>query len=590
MSEAVSSVGPPQPLPKQRWLELLGLMAGRERQLILLSCGLCYFAQSFVAWGWPAVDGYPAIERWLDPSFLAADFYTNTTNGFGVDTWQAVMFGSIQRWTGIQYTVQIAILTALRHVLWPWVLYRFFKALLKDETAALAGVVLGVLAEFALPKTLCWSWLWGDGSPAMMAVFMATIAWTEMLLGRAWLGFLLLGIATILQPLVGVHGAIFAGVIFLFGYSRAELVAAMKYPASYAGGLAFVAIFLWQYFALSPPAAERLPIEDYARILVWERHPGDFLLSRVSARDWLAWALGMTAIGVMGAQVWRRIQGRALIAAGLATYAAICTAGYLFVELKPERLVVDLIPFRTVAFGGPLLLAIVGWFSADMMRAGRWAVVAAMALSFALAGYYGRRLGVPLYDASALLLASAVLGALPWGKRDAAANDRATMLAWRLAIVGLLAAAIPAGVARHEYMQIPDGANQHPVYAWAARSTPPNSRFLVEQMSSDGHYAEVISPQLMRLVGRRAVVASRDYPFRDQDARAWLTTWGVALDHGRADRVERASARDLQAICARLPYDYVVRRSPLPEGQLRQVASFGPAAGIGQLRVYEVCH
>ncbi|MEO8454620.1 MAG: hypothetical protein ABI454_05625 [Sphingomicrobium sp.] len=591
MSETVSSAGAQQPSRKKHHgFAQLGLLAGRERQLLLLSCGLCYFAQSFVAWGWPALDGYPAMERWLDPSFLPADFYTNTTNGSGVDTWQAVLFGSIQRWTGIHYAVQIALLTALRHLLWPWVLYRFFNTLLRDETAALTGVVLGVLAEFLLPKMLCWSWLWGDGSPAMMAVFVMTIAWTEMLRKRAWLGFLLLGVATIMQPLVGLHGAIFAAAIFLFGYSRAELIAATRQPANYAGGLAFLAIFLWQYFALSPPAAERLPVEDYVRILVWERHPGDFLLSRVPASDWLAWAFGVFAVGVMGARIWRCIQGRALIAAGLAAYASICVAGYLFVELKPERLVIDLIPFRTLAFGAPLLLAITGCFGAEMMRSGRWTVAAAMVLAFALAGSYGRRFGFPLAGASALLLGSAVLGVLPRPVPEQSADQRGILLVRRLAILGLLAAAIPVGVARFGFMRIPDQANQHPLYAWAAEATPPNARFLVEQFSSDRHYADVISPQLMRLVGRRAVVASRDYPFRDSDARAWLATWAIALDHGRANRVERASADDLRAICARLPYHYVVRRNAFPKGQLRQVAVFGPAAGLGPLRVYEVCH
>jgi hypothetical protein len=590
MSEAVSSVGALQPLPKQRWFDLLGLMAGRERQLLIFTCGLCYFAQSFIAWGWPAVDGYPAIERWLDASFLPADFYTNTTNGFGVDTWQAVVFGSIQRWTGIHYAVQIAILTALRHLLWPWVLYRFFEALLKDETAALTGVVLGVLAAFALPKTLCWSWLWGDGSPAMMAVFVMTIAWTEMLRQRAWLGFLLLGVATVMQPLVGVHGAIFAALIFLFGYSRPERIAALRKPANYAGTLAFLAIFLWQYLALSPPAAERLPVEDYVRILAWERHPGDFLLSHVSARDWLAWGLGMAAIGIMAFYVWRRIHGRALITAGLAVYAAIGLGGYVFVEFKPVRMVIDLIPFRTVAFGAPLMFAIIGSFGADMMRSGRWLAAVAMALAFALAGYYGKRLGVPLADASALLLASAILGMLPWQIVGRAADERDIQLVWRVAILGLLAASVPAALARQEYMRIPSQVNQHPVYAWAARSTPRDARFLVEQSSSDGRYAEAISPQLMRLVGRRAVVASRDFPFRDADERAWLRTWVAALDHGHADRVERATADDLKAICGQLPYDYVVRRAPLPDGQLKQVASFGAVGGIAPLRVYEVCH
>jgi len=290
----------------------------------------------------------------------------------------------------------------------------------------------------------------------------------------------------------------------------------------------------------------------------------------------------------MAVSVWRRLHGRALIAAGLATYFAVCVAGYLFVELKPERLVIDLIPFRTVAFGAPLFLAIIGSFGADMMRSGRWAAAAGMTLSFALAGLYGRRLGFPMEAAAALLLASAVLGALPRRGPDRSTNEQSILLAWRIAVVVLLVAAVPAGVARHDFMRIPDRANQHPLYAWAAERTPANARFLVEQASSDGHYSDVISPQLMRLVGRRAVVASRDYPFRDSDERTWLKTWVVALDHGRADRVESASADDLRAICSRLPYDYVVRRTPLPGG-LPQAAQFQAAKGIGPLYVYEAC-
>ena len=48
-----------------------------------MACGLCYVGLSYVAWGWPSVDGYPAIERFLDPSFLREDFYTNTSESYG---------------------------------------------------------------------------------------------------------------------------------------------------------------------------------------------------------------------------------------------------------------------------------------------------------------------------------------------------------------------------------------------------------------------------------------------------------------------------------------------------------------------------
>ena len=45
--------------------------------LLLLACGLCYFAQTFLAWGWPALEGYPQIERWIDPHFLTSEEHTS---------------------------------------------------------------------------------------------------------------------------------------------------------------------------------------------------------------------------------------------------------------------------------------------------------------------------------------------------------------------------------------------------------------------------------------------------------------------------------------------------------------------------------
>ena len=85
--------------------------------LLLFACALLYMAQSLQVWAWPALDGYPAIERWLDAGFLPNDFYTNTTVKFGVDTPQAIVVGTLSRWTGVHYTVLLAALTVLRHLL-----------------------------------------------------------------------------------------------------------------------------------------------------------------------------------------------------------------------------------------------------------------------------------------------------------------------------------------------------------------------------------------------------------------------------------------------------------------------------------------
>ncbi|MGL4541243.1 MAG: hypothetical protein ACRCUI_01890, partial [Polymorphobacter sp.] len=186
-----------------------------QESFLLLACALLYLAQSFQSWGWPALDGYPAIERWLDPQFLTADFYTNTTVKFGVDTPQAYVIGSLARLTGVDYADILAVLTALRHLLWPFILFGFLLAWSGDRVAALLAVGLGVLGNFALPRTLGWAWLWGDASTAMFAVLAATYAWRCFLARRGAMTLLLMTIACLLQPLVAVH----AGIVLLLIFS-----------------------------------------------------------------------------------------------------------------------------------------------------------------------------------------------------------------------------------------------------------------------------------------------------------------------------------------------------------------------------------
>lgn len=552
----------------------------RQTTLMLAACALFYFAISFDAWGWPALDGYPAIERWLDPGFLISDFYTGTTAKFGVDTPQAAFLGAVTRLTGLRYDVTLAVLTALRHLAWPFVLFGFLKAWSGDRTAALAGVALGTLSAFALPKMLGWAWLWGDASTAMFALLAAVIGWTMMLRRRPFGAFALLALACLIQPLVSVHAAIMVAAIFLIDYAPAERRAVLRSPAAWAAAMLFVGVFAAQYLLLTPPAGTRLPTAEYLHILAYERHPGDFLPSRFHARDLVAVALGTAAVAWMAALCWAQLRRRPLLLGVLGVYALICVAGWLLVEVVPVRPVIDLIPYRTVILAAPLYLMIIGVFAAAAVRRGQLLPLALLALAYGLAGPVGARLGLGPVPAALVLLAAPAAARAPLKVRLPSA-------VWTLAALGLALAALPAGWLRRDAMTIPTAATSHPLYGWAARATPAEARFLVEQFSSDAAYSRAISPQAMRLIGRRAVVASRDYPFAEADIRPWYETWVVALDHGRVDRVESAGVTELAAICRALPYDYVVRARPLPGAEPE--VSFPPWRGVPAISVYRTC-
>ena len=554
--------------------------SARQTIALLAACWLFYLALSFQAWGWPALDGYPAMERWVDPAFLTSDFYTNTTAKFGVDTPQAAFFGAVHRLTGMRYDVALAVLTALRHLAWPFVLFGFLAAWSGDRTAALIGVVLGTLALFALPKMLGWAWLWGDGSTAQFAILAVTFAWTQMLRRRTWAAFALLALACLIQPLVSVHAAIMVAAIFLIDYAPGERRAALRSPAAWIAGALFVAVFAAQYLMLTPPAGTRLPTAEYLHILARERHPGDFLPSRFHLHDLAAVAMGTAAIAWMAAQCWAQLRRRPLLIGVLGVYALICLAGWLLVEVWPVRPVIDLIPYRTVILAAPLYLMIVGVFASGALRRGLALPLALLGIAYVLAGPVGSRLQLGPVLPAALLLAAPAAALAPL-------RLPLPRAAWTLAAVALALAAIPAAWLRRGEMTIPTTATSHPLYAWAQMATPAEARFLVEQFSSDAAYGAAISPQRMRLLGHRAVAASRDYPFAEADIRPWYRTWVVGLDHGRTDRVETATVADLAAICQALPYDYVVRRTPLAGAEPE--ASFPAWHGVPAISVYRTC-
>jgi hypothetical protein len=158
-----------------------------------------------------------------------------------------------------------------------------------------------------------------------------------------------------------------------------------------------------------------------------------------------------------------------------------------------------------------------------------------------------------------------------------------------LIIGGLLFVTIGSAYHRRASFVIPTQANQHAIYSWTATQTPPDAVFLLDQFSTDGRYLSAVNPQKLRLVGRRAVVASLDYPFLDRDMRPWFARWQVALQGTTPDRVDHADLPTLLSIRRQFPFDYVIRRTPLPpDPKVTLQAVFDGSDSPGRILVYRI--
>lgn len=570
----------------------LGEIPGNRLEAVILAVsGVFYAAGAFLPWGWPSVDGYPAIERFIDPAFLTNDFYANTTTAYNVDTLLAAGLSAAQETTGVRYDVIMAALNLARCLVWPAIFFQFLRALSGDRSLALIGAIIGAGSLFALPNLFAWGWLWGDPSTAMFAVLFVTAGWTYFLDRRPAMAMIMFSFALLVHPLMAVHGGIFAALIFFADYGRQEKIVALKSPSAWLAGLVFVALFLAQYLLLGATPDERLPIETYTHILAWVRHPSDFIPSRFSASDWIAGILGSVAAILIVLKMRNEFRRWKLLIAGIASYFVICFFGWLFVEVFPIRFFVELIPFRYVIVGAPLMLYAFATLAAAEFREGRWTAFLFLAALF-LAGTPAARIGDALLIVSALIAGWIALRIFAWRggvtpvDSIIAAHISPNGLVLALALVLLLLSPAALYVRRHEFV-IPRTENQHSLYRWAQRQTPGEAVFLLDQ-NGEPAFSHAIDPQRMRLVGRRAVVASKDFPFLDQDILPWNERWQEALGGGEARYVSKAHGETLTQIAEKFPYDYVVRDEPLDDARFALAETFPPEKGAREVFVYRV--
>lgn len=566
-----------------------GISEQRLETAILVLAGVFYAAGVFVPWGWPSVDGYPAIERVIDPSFLTNDFYTNTTTAYNVDTLLAAGLGAAEERTGVKYDVILAALNLVRCLVWPAIFFQFLRALSGDRRLALIGALIGAGSLFAIPNLFAWGWLWGDPSTAMFALLFVTAGWTAFLDRRPAIAMIYFSVALLIHPLMAVHGGIFVALIFLADYAREEKIAALKSPSAWLAGLVFAGFFLVQYFLLGATQEERLPTETYTRILAVVRHPTDFIPSLFSASDWIAGVVGSAAAILIVSKMRGEFGRWKLVAAGLGSYFVICICGWLFVEVYPVRFFVELIPFRYVIVGAPLMLLAFATFAAAEFRDGRWAAFLIL-VSLFFAATPAMRQGNALVIVSALISGWIFFrllsgrGALKIPDAIVARRLPPAALLAMLALFLLILSPAALYLRRHELL-IPRAENQHALYRWVAGETKTDAVFLVDQNGAPG-FSRAIDPQRLRLVGRRAVVASKDFPFLDQDIAPWNERWQAALGGGSARFVSAADGDALAGIAAKYPFDYVVRDRPLDDPRFALAKEFPPEKGAPGIFVY----
>lgn len=450
--------------------------AGIVACLIALSIA-SFLRRGPTAFEWPAIDMAACYERAADPAFLQHDYFTNSAS----EPNPRHVFGNLvigltrllqTDWYSIYFGFKVGLVIAFP-ALWYLALLAAVRDRLTDDRRrvlarglAAAAVVLVMNRKIAAWTSIAW-WspypLFVASHTVALLIGLLALVMDSRLTGPRRFATLPPWIAaTAIHPAVGLIVWLFAG---LTTVRRADWLA---HALRGLLGVFAPALLVARWYQTSPPLSAAEFIEVYVRI----HHPFHYdvaqLASHTKSPWWVSFLLLIAGMACCGVIAWRRGQMHiaAAAACSLLAYAGCVVLQYLGTDIFPSKSIAQLGPTRFSSVGYYLLAILVMSIAIELRPPGERLPVLLQRL-FAVV----QRLCSPARTGLAALLAAVLLFA---GSRD------------DLSVVR---------------------GRTAPFYDWVDARTSPDAVFhlpFTHKLHQD-----------LPVLGRRAVLASEAFPFRE---------------------------------------------------------------------------
>ena len=342
---------------------------------VLLAALLLYGLRFGYGYGLSDQDEFlPYLLHRLDPSVLAQDwFVAGQAGAFSIRTYFVSMLQALAQVMPVWMAV-LGIYTAV-WLLMAGAVYALAHAFTRNRLAAAAAVVV------ALVLTPQWTLGGNDLAHSMLVPSMA--GWALGLWGLVFFlrrkplpSALLLGLATWMQALVGIHLAGLLGLILLWRFARREgtarflLVFAVTYVLA---ALPALGPLVYQQFSSTPAAAEGAPSLFY--ILAQFRVPHHYLFYSFPTRSLIRFGalVGLGAISFVLLTRRRLVQHRTFLTRVMISITGLCLLAFLCTEIIPSMFVAQLQLFKTTVPAKLLMVilicgAIAAWLPESLAR------------------------------------------------------------------------------------------------------------------------------------------------------------------------------------------------------------------------------
>ena len=530
--------------------------------LLLIFMGLFYQ----VAFQYPAIDGFPLIERLINNQYLVNDFFTNTFKEFSPRLASAKLIVWLSQLFEIDYQWVVAYANIIRIWLYGIGLYLLF-ANLAGRAVALLAFAFSSLSFLSMPFLPAWWPITYDLTSSNIALVFAMFAWVYAVRNNVHAAFLLLTFAVIVHPVVGVQALLVSILIYLARNSMSDLLALFKVPSIYPFAIAFTLAFLFNYLSYEQVLSD----QEFISINGHFRHGHHFIFSHMDIEKWLSTLLMITLCLII-TYFLRHANSSRLdrLSYSVIAYAALMTVlSYLFAELYPTRFMISFIPMRGFPILVPIIILAFARLAYLQWQQQKFCNFFLLFLPFLPYNHLGltwfllpnhHQMVLPMLItlfAMVVLLADAK-GVMIFNPIDKLIIKLIPRIPMALLILPIGLAAFALSLIKFT-INIPSFDNQPDIYQWLNIHTDKNDVVLTELNAADN--------QKLRLLARRAVIVSKDFPFNELFYKEWYQRYQDTYLH-RDDargRIDQLGEKELNNLMDKYSAQILLRTKILPE-------------------------
>jgi len=533
--------------------------------LLLAFMGLFYQ----VAWQYPVVDSFPLIERLIDPNYLPNDFYTNTFKEFSPRLISAKIIIWLSQVLNIEYQYVVAYGNILRIWLYGLGLYLLFLNL-AGRSIALIAFSFSALSFLSMPFLPAWWPVTYDLTSSNMALIFAMYAWVYALKSNVHISFLLLTLSVLIHPVVGIHALIISIIIFITNNTWSTFFRLFKTLSIYPFAIAFTFAFLYNYLSYQQVLSDA----DFISINGHFRHGHHFIFSHMEIEKWISTLLMVLVCIAITVFIEKgnstKIKKITFVIIGYS--AVMIVFNYLLVELYPTRFMVSLIPMRSFSILVPIVVLAISRLAYFHWKNKNYCNFFLLFLPFLPYGHVGLTWYL-LPNQHELVLSILLIlfvmtifvlhhyRLLSFRLIDKGIERLFQQSALATYIFPITVIALLLAIFRFN-INIPTFGNSPSIYQWLNQHTAENDILITELNAANN--------QKIRLLARRAVVVSKDFPFNEIFYQQWYQRYTDIYEHrdSARGRIDSLTEGELNVLMDKYKAHILIRTIPFPEPKM----------------------